>query len=169
MNLFSTVSLYAGGPGSGCNPAAGNCGRKPGLSLKEDAYMKGRTHFLIKGSKGETVGNVTAHMVKEGETHHGKNFPKNTLIVDDLVFDRALSDRNEKVTVHEIRSIAKELKKAFPEAKFVAGMRLRGARYNQDKKVRLQPGNKQKSSMSRLWTVVPLHASVDFLTWKVGK
>lgn len=27
MNLAATLSLYAGGPGSGCNPAAGKCGR----------------------------------------------------------------------------------------------------------------------------------------------
>jgi hypothetical protein len=29
MNLFSTLSLYGGGPGSGCNPAVGKCGRPP--------------------------------------------------------------------------------------------------------------------------------------------
>ncbi|MDE2439173.1 MAG: hypothetical protein KGN01_07340 [Patescibacteria group bacterium] len=27
MNLQTTLELYAGGPGSGCNPAAGKCGR----------------------------------------------------------------------------------------------------------------------------------------------
>jgi RNA:NAD 2'-phosphotransferase (TPT1/KptA family) len=27
MNLFSTIQLYAGGPGSGCNPEKGKCGR----------------------------------------------------------------------------------------------------------------------------------------------
>lgn len=26
MNLFATVSLYGGGPGSGCNPEVGKCG-----------------------------------------------------------------------------------------------------------------------------------------------
>ena len=30
MNLAATVSIYSGGPGSGCNPAAGNCGRPSG-------------------------------------------------------------------------------------------------------------------------------------------
>lgn len=30
MNQSSTIELYAGGPGSGCNPAAGTCGRKSG-------------------------------------------------------------------------------------------------------------------------------------------
>lgn len=30
MNLSSTLMLYAGGPGSGCNPAAGTCGRPKG-------------------------------------------------------------------------------------------------------------------------------------------
>lgn len=30
MNLQSTISIYGGGPGSGCNPEAGKCGR-PGL------------------------------------------------------------------------------------------------------------------------------------------
>lgn len=30
MNLQSTISLYAGGPGSGCNPEKGKCGRPMG-------------------------------------------------------------------------------------------------------------------------------------------
>lgn len=28
MNLASTIYIYGGGPGSGCNPQAGECGRK---------------------------------------------------------------------------------------------------------------------------------------------
>lgn len=30
MNLAATIELHAGGPGSGCNPEAGRCGRLPG-------------------------------------------------------------------------------------------------------------------------------------------
>ena len=28
MNILATIELYGGGPGSGCNPRAGKCGRK---------------------------------------------------------------------------------------------------------------------------------------------
>src|SRR5690348_16321730 len=30
MNLLDLINVYAGGPGSGCNPEVGQCGRKPG-------------------------------------------------------------------------------------------------------------------------------------------
>lgn len=35
MNLASTISIYAGGPGSGCNPEVGKCGRKKGSGSGE--------------------------------------------------------------------------------------------------------------------------------------
>jgi hypothetical protein len=35
MNLAVTISIYAGGPGSGCNPEVGKCGRPSGFGREE--------------------------------------------------------------------------------------------------------------------------------------
>lgn len=37
MNLQTTLSIYAGGPGSGCNPDVGTCGRKSGAGIPVSA------------------------------------------------------------------------------------------------------------------------------------
>lgn len=36
MNLYTTIQIYAGGPGSGCNPAVGTCGRHPSGNQTSD-------------------------------------------------------------------------------------------------------------------------------------
>jgi predicted ABC-type ATPase len=56
MNLAAAIELYSGGPGSGCNPAVGNCGRKSagseGVSFKN---IQAPTKPLGPGQSTEDV------------------------------------------------------------------------------------------------------------------
>ena len=36
MNIAATIELFGGGPGSGCNPDKGKCGRKKGITPSEE-------------------------------------------------------------------------------------------------------------------------------------
>lgn len=56
MNLRSTISIYGGGPGSGCNPQAGDCGRKS--AGKKDADVEVFYHGTVLPSAKQ--------MLKEG-------------------------------------------------------------------------------------------------------
>lgn len=56
MNLLSLMDLYAGGPGSGCNPAAGQCGRPLGkatLKMYKDILRK--TGVSTRGKTEEQI------------------------------------------------------------------------------------------------------------------
>ncbi len=55
MNLETALSIYGGGPGSGCNPAAGRCGRTK--FSKEELQQFVREWRYPKGSVG--FGNPT--------------------------------------------------------------------------------------------------------------
>jgi hypothetical protein len=47
MNLAQSISLYGGGPGSGCNPAAGKCGRP----ITSKMYREMRKYLRTRGIK----------------------------------------------------------------------------------------------------------------------
>lgn len=80
MNLAATIELHAGGPGSGCNPAAGHCGR-PGLS--EDQNKK----FPNLGGKIPDAGHIpdegqfAAVRTTDGQIFADPNWQGNTHVL----------------------------------------------------------------------------------------
>ena len=54
MHIEQVVSLYCGGPGSGCNPEAGTCGKHSGYNVEirkhSDPNKKGH-EFFVNGKK----------------------------------------------------------------------------------------------------------------------
>ena len=78
MNLAAAISLYSGGPGSGCNPAVGHCGRPrlkghgPGVpwfrKVQRDAHKEEDELFVQIKVNGRVVGHVgVAPNLTEGE------------------------------------------------------------------------------------------------------
>jgi hypothetical protein len=68
MNLSSTLVLYAGGPGSGCNPEKGKCGRPPRtVSINEDALRAGEKsgEFFLVGHINDA--DLTTKILKDWE------------------------------------------------------------------------------------------------------
>jgi GNAT superfamily N-acetyltransferase len=65
-----TISIYAGGPGSGCNPAAGRCGRREGGEQKVAQYLKSLSR---KGFRSELRKNIqeidSETLIWPGEAH----------------------------------------------------------------------------------------------------
>lgn len=60
MNLALANTIYAGGPGSGCNPGAGKCGRPKDLSQKAIKEEVGRLTPLL-----EKVGKVWKKRIRQ--------------------------------------------------------------------------------------------------------
>jgi hypothetical protein len=68
VDLAATISIYAGGPGSGCNPAAGHCGRTVTLyhgttvanakKILKQGFKAGRSHWETKTAAAHGKGRV---------------------------------------------------------------------------------------------------------------
>lgn len=58
MKLATTIRIYAGGPGSGCNPAKGKCGRK---SISQEEFDKGFDKIIKKAP----LGSQNPRLIKE--------------------------------------------------------------------------------------------------------
>ncbi len=70
MNLQTTISIHAGGAGSGCNPAAGTCGRK---SSGGSVYHVTHTNLVPKIQKEGLKPMQTSNWVKQGDkSRYGK-------------------------------------------------------------------------------------------------
>jgi hypothetical protein len=148
MNLHATVSIYGGGPGSGCRGDA--CGRpSSGIILKNvgTAYNYGSRDiasdkYQILDEKGGKLGNLEVHLDNNGKE----------LVVDYVSGHREWDDEEEIYKpilgdVAIVRGVAKELKKLYPSAKKISGKRITG--------VHNRTGNNMVS--------VPLHAATDLL------
>lgn len=71
MRMAATLSLFAGGPGSGCNPEAGQCGRKPGADTQETLEQRNqRVAQEFKDAVEKVAGSgVTVDIVPPGGDH----------------------------------------------------------------------------------------------------
>lgn len=79
MNLQSTIDIYAGGPGSGCNPEAGHCGRPSSADAYIDSYRqtfadaagkfnKAVGDLGIVNSRMKSAASLEEKMVRKGRT-----------------------------------------------------------------------------------------------------
>ncbi len=70
MNLASTILIYGGGPGSGCNPEAGKCGR---TASSASVYHVTHTSLVPKIQKEGLRPMQTSNWVKQGnQSRYGK-------------------------------------------------------------------------------------------------
>jgi GNAT superfamily N-acetyltransferase len=71
VNLQTSISIFAGGPGSGCNPDVGTCGRTPSSfssTLRPTNEGEGRGHLVTLKNGEHEVG--SAYIVPElGKKH----------------------------------------------------------------------------------------------------
>lgn len=104
MNLVSTISIYAGGPGSGCNPTAGKCGRHPGLQEEDKVLLK----VPVKSWSGnpEKVGSFK------------KTWPVGTEVTVVKVLPK-VGDQPEKVLVQFPNPIGSQSKKPVGQMEYV--------------------------------------------------
>jgi hypothetical protein len=132
MILSSTLALLAGGPGSGCNPSVGKCGRyvhgtdddanvkkiwNGGLKASKEGYF-GRGVYLSKqGDRKGTaylnphVFHVEANLKKPFVVDNEKSFPRQFAKVADRL--------GLKNLVEEVKSYWNERDPAGPEAKVI--------------------------------------------------
>lgn len=111
MRLETALDLYAGGPGSGCNPEKGVCGRKPG---KGDKSTRAKSTYvpMTKATHKEAMASQSklAKTIKGQEISDNKPFDvvwkKTGIEVKTLV-----SQKNDKITMHP-SSLAKKMKEA---------------------------------------------------------
>lgn len=76
MNLGTTISIFAGGPGSGCNPAVGKCGRSVTLyhgtsSIHVNSIRKNGIQPDKGGAEGDPV-SKTGHVYLSHEKESAK-------------------------------------------------------------------------------------------------
>jgi len=66
MNLAATIELYSGGPGSGCNPEVGVCGRKPGVRAKtlESGALPSQEGYLYHATNEERLYDIAKGSLK---------------------------------------------------------------------------------------------------------
>ena len=112
MDMISTLDLYSGGPGSGCNPEKGSCGRKPGKSSERSTRAKS-THIPATRAVHKAA---LANQSKLANHIEGQE------IVDNKPFDVVYKDtgievktllqqKNDKLTMHP-SSLARKLREA---------------------------------------------------------
>ena len=95
MNLATTVSIYAGGPGSGCHGE--NCGRPKGvkvqLALRNGKYewdgkvTSGNTTVTVRKNKYSEVAKATAEYV-------GDRLFSDSPIAVDIIWDNDIGSKN---------------------------------------------------------------------------
>lgn len=95
MNIQEYIDLYSGGPGSGCNPAKGHCGRPIGLFspehqkaiqkvLKDEAFKKARkalSKVVVKPTGGKITNKTKKEMLDKGALL----FPTKKAILPDTI------------------------------------------------------------------------------------
>src|SRR3970282_2268848 len=96
MNLRETIDLYLGGPGSGCNPDGGKCGR-PSIGVKRDLsesfdYQKKDYQRAVRLWTGKRYSNIRKSLsrIKTGEK---------VRFSEDLRAARVLLEKLEKAPV----------------------------------------------------------------------
>src|SRR5262245_7615240 len=99
MNLASVLELRSGGPGSGCNPEKGACGRKPGNARSERAKT---THVpstkavrkVATASQTELAGHIKGQEIAD-------NKPFDVVYKDVGIEVKTLvNQKNDKITMH---------------------------------------------------------------------
>lgn len=161
MNIKTTLTIYAGGPGSGCNPAVGKCGRKPGpidqavgkaiskyglknlfynpkteeASAKEEKLSKGKVE---EGDLKWDPKNVPRHALMESLGVKQNNYAK---VHSDLVgYHEGFGDWGGlRRWANELAS-GKDQNKMSPEAKVLAVERALNANYYKNKPLDLYRG-----------------------------
>lgn len=110
MNLASTIELHSGGPGSGCNPEKGQCGRKPGneRSTRAKTTHIPATRAVHKAAKANQ-GKLATHIAG---TEIADNAPFDVVYKDvGIEVKTLIQQKNDKLTMHP-SSLARKMKEA---------------------------------------------------------
>lgn len=96
MNLSQTIEIWGGGPGSGCNPQVGRCGRPQGTNAADPALTGMLDSAMKKGGTDEnsfvkSVVNEAANRISQAEGIYPKLLqrPIQEIVQDNKLFQEA--------------------------------------------------------------------------------
>lgn len=102
MKLATTLELYAGGVGSGCNPQKGRCGRKSSGAFQRSQRARSSYNPVTKEKRLAAAENEKQVAASIGGQHVGDSAPFDVLKGKTGIEVKTIipGAKNDKVTVH---------------------------------------------------------------------
>lgn len=149
MNLETTIRIMAGGPGSGCNPAAGDCGRHPGGGMGEQTgrptwrpTLNKPTNEFYKDENGHyTPERAALHdqLIDKYEHKPGHEQPVVHLIAGGTASGKTMAARHEYKSLRHPAMVNTDLPRSdLPEFKHVMGTNKGGLLHEEASDIRDQ-------------------------------